>query len=236
MTYELALDAYRGPLDKLLELVEEKKLAITEISLAAVTADFLAYLKKLEAEKIDQILLADFLAVASKLILIKSKFLLPSLVTEEDELEIRDLEIRLRLYQEIKQAMILVKRSWQPLPQIFSREYLAQIGPVFYPPREVTAETLHSVLVGLFADFEKIFRPVAVIKTEIINLKAKIEEVFKKLTDRPLEFQKLSNRHSKNELIVLFLAILHLIKEQLILVNQPTHFREMTIVRKAKTD
>ena len=228
MTYELALDAYRGPLDKLLELVEEKKLAITEISLAAVTADFLAYLKKLEAEKIDQILLADFLAVASKLILIKSKFLLPSLVTEEDELEIRDLEIRLRLYQEIKQAMILVKRSWQPLPQIFSREYLAQIGPVFYPPREVTA--------GLFADFEKIFRPVAVIKTEIINLKAKIEEVFKKLTDRPLEFQKLSNRHSKNELIVLFLAILHLIKEQLILVNQPTHFREMTIVRKAKTD
>src|SRR3989344_9467667 len=124
MTYELALDAYRGPLDKLLELVEEKKLAITEISLAAVTADFLAYLKKLEAEKIDQILLADFLAVASKLILIKSKFLLPSLVTEEDELEIRDLEIRLRLYQEIKQAMILVKRSWQPLPQIFSREYL----------------------------------------------------------------------------------------------------------------
>ena len=60
--------------------------------------------------------------------------------------------------------------------------------------------------------------------------------VFKKLTDRPLEFQKLSNRHSKNELIVLFLAILHLIKEQLILVNQPTHFREMTIVRKAKTD
>lgn len=235
MTYELALDAYRGPLDKLLELVEEKKLAITEISLADVTADFLAYLRKLEAEKIDQILLADFLAVASKLILIKSKVLLPSLVTEEDELEIRDLETRLRLYQEIKQAMAAVKKGWQPLPQILSREYLAQIGPVFYPPREVTDKKLHSALANLFADFEKIFRPVAVVKREIINLKAKIEEVFRKLTDEPLEFQKLSKEHSKNELIVLFLAILHLIKEQLILVDQPTHFREMTIVRKAKT-
>ena len=51
MTYELALNGYKGPLDKLLELVEEKKLEITQISLAEVTADFLKYLKKLAASE-----------------------------------------------------------------------------------------------------------------------------------------------------------------------------------------
>ena len=87
MNYELTLEAYQGPLDKLLELVEAKKMEVTEISLAEVTADFLDYLKKLEAENVSQTLLADFLVIASKLIFIKSKILLPSLFAGEEETE-----------------------------------------------------------------------------------------------------------------------------------------------------
>lgn len=236
MNYELSLEAYRGPLDKLLELVEAKKLEITEISLAEVTADFLDYLKELETEKIDQMLLADFLAIASKLILIKSKILLPSLIAEEEEAEIQDLETRLRLYQEIKKVMILVKKEWQPLPQIWSREYLAGLGPVFYPPSQINPGILQQALDRIFADFEKIFKPIAVVKKEIINLKAKIEEIIKKLTENPISFQKLSQNHSREELIVLFLAVLHLIKEQLILVEQPEHFEEITIAKKTENN
>src|SRR3989338_9156814 len=99
--YEFKTEKFQGPLEKLLELIEDKKLEITEISLAEVTNDFLQYLKTLtdadnmqtnaegNAEQsgnlaVNQIeirenlrLLADFIAIASRLILIKSKSLLP---------------------------------------------------------------------------------------------------------------------------------------------------------------
>ena len=99
MPYELSLEYYKGPLDKLLELVEEKKLEITQISLAEVTADFLNYLKTLDESRANHSLIADFLVVASKLVLIKSKMLLPSLpLDEEEESDIRNLEERLKLF------------------------------------------------------------------------------------------------------------------------------------------
>ncbi|MEK7162430.1 MAG: segregation/condensation protein A, partial [Patescibacteria group bacterium] len=98
VTYELKLENYQGPLQKLLELIEEKKMEITIINLAEVTSSFFEYLKKLEALGMDHSLLADFLVIASKLLLIKSKVLLPSLpLTEEEESDIRGLESQLKL-------------------------------------------------------------------------------------------------------------------------------------------
>src|SRR3989338_1435977 len=100
-TYELKLNDFAGPLDKLLELIEGKKLEITKVNLAEVTADFVAYIKTID--NLHPKFLADFVAIASKLILIKSHTLLPSLLlSKEEEVEMRDLEDRLRLYKEFK--------------------------------------------------------------------------------------------------------------------------------------
>lgn len=233
MRYELKLDAYRGPLDKLLELVEEKKLEITQISLAEVTADFLEFLKELEKEGVDQSLVADFLVVASKLILIKSKVLLPSLtLSDEEESEIRDLETRLKIYEELKKAKEEVKRRWSENPQMGAREFLANLERVFYPPAKLTKEDLYKTFTKLVRELEVIFKPTETIKIEIIDLKTKIEEVLRKITEKPLEFRKLHGGGSRQELIVLFLAILHLIKDQLIRVEQKSHFEEMIIAKK----
>ena len=233
MRYELSLDAYKGPLDKLLELVEEKKLEITQISLAEVTADFLEFLKNLEKEGVDRSLVAEFLVIGSKLILIKSKILLPSLTLGgEEESEIRDLETRLKIYEELKKAREEVKKRWSENPQMGAREFLANLERVFYPPEKLTKEDLRNALAKLVQELETIFKPTETIKIEIINLKTKIEEVLRKITEEPLGFRKLHGNRSKQELIVLFLAILHLIKDQLIWVEQKSHFEEMTITKK----
>ena len=90
MNYEFKTEQFSGPIEKLLELIEEKKMEITELNLADVTADFLKYLEKLES--VESRLLADFIVVASKLLLIKSKAILPGLpITEEEEKDIKDL-------------------------------------------------------------------------------------------------------------------------------------------------
>ena len=77
MVYHAKLDKFEGPLNLLLELIEGQKLDITEVSLAKVADQFLDYIS--QKEKITLESLADFLTVASKLILIKSKALLPTL-------------------------------------------------------------------------------------------------------------------------------------------------------------
>ena len=77
MNYQVKLQQFAGPLDKLLQLIEERNLDITQVNLAEVTADFLSYVKNLE-QKTAPGIVADFLVVAAKLVLIKSKILLPN--------------------------------------------------------------------------------------------------------------------------------------------------------------
>ena len=235
MPYELKLEHYAGPLDKLLELVEGKKLEITLVNLAEVTGDFLNYLKKLEVESQNHVLIADFLTIASKLLLIKSKILIPSLALEEEETaDIQDLEKRLKIYQEFKKAQNNIKNNWNTLPKMDTREFLMMSGPIFYPPKSLEKARFEEVLLKLTGELEKIFKPKGIIKNEIISLKNKIAEVLKRLTETPLGFRKIHGEKSKSELVVLFLAILHLIKDQLVYAEQTSHFDDIKIAKAPK--
>ena len=96
--YEITTKEFSGPLDLLLQLVEKKNLEITEISLAQVTQDYVTYIGNQELVHPEE--LADFLVIASTLLLIKSKSLLPTLELEiEEQEEILDLENHLQLYK-----------------------------------------------------------------------------------------------------------------------------------------
>jgi len=235
MEHNINLEYYNGPLDKLLELIENKKLEITEVSLADVTADFLEYLGTLRVSSSEEdypSMLADFLLVASKLLLIKSKALLPSLeLSEEEETDLHAFETRLKLYQELKKTQNYIRNGWSPLPSMFAREFLMSSEMIFYPPSKISTELMRLSLESLVEQFKKIIRPREIIKIEIINLKQKIEEIMSRITNMPISFKKLSSTGCKSEIIVLFLAILHLVRQQIIDVTQTSHFEEMTIVR-----
>ncbi len=233
MNYDLFLEHYQGPLDKLLELIEEKKLEITLVSLAQVTADFLNYIKKLENDdEISRRLITDFISIASKLLVLKSKILMPSLELEEDEEnEIKNLEIRLKIYREIKQTQIFIRNQWKVKSQMFNRELLTGSGPLFYPPSKLTKEELYKVFFKIVEELERTLKPIETVKTEIINLQKKIEEIVKRLTEKPISLKSLRKQETRGELIALFLAILHLIKDQLIHVEQEKNFEEIQIAK-----
>lgn len=238
MAYSLTLDVYQGPLDKLLELIEAEALPITQVSLAKVTGGFLTHVEELQklhesGALVDPQLIADFLVIASKLILIKSKALMPSLeIAEEEESELHDLEARVRLYQELKGAREHLKRAWSPLPLEYSREFLQSMDVSFFPPSSVTPEVLATALRRLLGEVEKLMKPTASLKVEFANLKAKIEEVLTKVTESASKkFSELSGTAARGELVALFLAVLHLVKEQLIAVEQESSFSDMAIAR-----
>ena len=94
---------FEGPLELLLELIEEHKLSINEVSLSTISDEYIRYLETIGVK--DRESLSQFISIAATLMLIKSRTLLPGLtLTEEEEGNIDELEQRLRAYAEIKDA------------------------------------------------------------------------------------------------------------------------------------
>ena len=131
-TYTVVQQAFEGPLDLLLQYIESKKLDISAVSLSLVTQDFLQHLEALrkaaEGQEggtavVDIHVLVDFVSVASRLILIKSKSLLPSLaLSNEEEDKIVDLEKRLMLYQGVKDISLKIKEIFSKNTLYFKEE------------------------------------------------------------------------------------------------------------------
>jgi segregation and condensation protein A len=225
--YELSLENFSGPIEKLLELIEEKKLKITELNLAEVTADFLNYLKQIE--KVEPRLLADFVVVASRLLLIKSKALLPTLqITEEEEKDIKDLEARLRFYQQFKPAINLIKKMSEQSGISISRPLFFGRPAAFYPPKNLEIKDLHNAVKSIFETLEQFQKETKIVKLSLISLEEKIEEITKRIGEN-LKFHELTKEKPREEIIVLFLALLHLLAKQLIKVEQKEKFSDIII-------
>jgi segregation and condensation protein A len=256
MEYQTNVGEFSGPLEKLLELIEAQKLDISEVSLAKVTDDFLQYLDKFKAGldlsskdgvataeekfRIDLRVLADFISVASKLIFLKSKYLLPGLqLTQEEEADIKDLEDRLKIYQELKPAIKVINQLWQTSHKSFSREYFLGKGiplipgtTFFYPGNNLDVPTLNTSLAYVLKTIETYELETETIKEKIVTLEEKITEVLGRIQKAgDTNFKHLSGDRSRGEMIVVFLAVLHLAREQLVLLEQMEAFSDI-IVRK----
>jgi len=133
MTYRVKIEQFEGPLDLLLSLIEEQKLDIIKLSLAAVTDQYLEHIKNNQEIHLEN--LSDFLSVAAKLILIKSKALLPMLkLTDEEEEEIEDLTVKLREYKKFKEASLKIGQLDKFKKISLSREGYWGVKAFFYPP------------------------------------------------------------------------------------------------------
>ncbi|MDD5431235.1 MAG: segregation/condensation protein A [Candidatus Pacebacteria bacterium] len=231
MSYEYKNDKFSGPLDKLLELIEEKKLEITAFSLAEVTADFLSYLKNLAEETKHPSVIADFVVVASRLLLIKSKTLLPSLeLSKEEEGDIKDLETRLKIYKEYKNASVQIKQKWDENKQLFSRQFLQSMPTAFCPPPDLSINDLEKSIKNVVKELQTLVPEKQSIKKVLITLKGKMEELLERLQKKANQsFCDMSCQKSKIEVIMIFLAILHLLREKIIHAEQKGQFSDIII-------
>src|SRR3989344_7594620 len=133
---------FEGPLELLLDLIERRKLFINDISLAAVTDDYLAYLEGRKEAGAPLSEIAHFILIASTLLLIKSKSLLPSLsLTEEETESMEDLERRLRLYRRVKELAGEVGERWGK-NILWARSATRPVEIVFAPPPTLSSATL----------------------------------------------------------------------------------------------
>lgn len=214
--------AFEGPLDLLLDLIEKRKLLINDISLAAVTDEYLSRIQQMEEMPVGDT--ADFVSLAATLLLIKSRSLLPLLeLSGEEEQDIKQLEYRLAVYQIIKQAAKgLEKQSrGQALYEIESPSY----EPLFVPDPTVTLGSLRNAVSAIIESFPQFASLPSVAVKKIISL----EEVIEKLSQRvssafSLSFKEFSGHGKvgaeKGEVIVSFLALLELVKQGILRATQ----------------
>jgi segregation and condensation protein A len=231
-SYTIKTNNFEGPFNLLLSLVEQRKLFINDLSLASVTEDFLGYMNKLGGLSPTEI--TSFVLVASTLILIKSKSLLPNLsLTTEEEGDIKSLEERLRLYE-------LFTRLGGNIKNIFGKKII--FAPlerknetlVFLPDDKITKDSMMGFAKSALGSMpKKIFLPEVEVRKVI-----SIEEMIGKLTERiqnsiQMSFKdfagKVTTREEKVFMIVSFLAILELVRNGILDAIQENGFSDIII-------
>lgn len=228
--FKVQTEVFEGPLDLLLSLIEKRKLFINDISLSKVTDDYIEHIKNLQQFSIADS--ATFILIASTLLLIKSKSLLPTLdLSSEDQESIEDLEKRLKEYQRIKELSLHIKEMFGK--NVIFQQGVRQVQPVFSPQEGMTTNSLLSAIKDVLKSIPKVEAlPKAVVK-KVISL----EEMIGTLTTRiqssiRMSFKTFSNDYAmdksqKVNLIVSFLAMLELVKQGIIDVTQEKHFDDI---------
>ncbi len=230
---DIKIDKFRGPLGLLLQIIENEELDITEVSLARIADQYVKYIRS--SNDIDPDKMADFLVLAAKLLLIKSKALLPYLYPEEEE-EIEELEEQLRMYKEFIEATKQIEKMIGKKKFMFAREFnrkevLTNIN-TFSPPKNLKKNDLKELLEDLIIRVKPADEELEKGKIEDkINIEDKIRSIHNMLLNRiKVSFSSiLSGSKNKTEIIVNFLAMLELVKQRDAVVEQGELFGEIEV-------
>ncbi|MBI4276687.1 segregation/condensation protein A, partial [Candidatus Uhrbacteria bacterium] len=216
-------------LDLLLQLIEERKLTITQVSIATVADQYIAALHARATWNPDE--LADFLVIASKLILLKSKALLPTLDLQDDERVGDELEEQLKMYKAFLDASRHIHALVGRRQVAFARTAPVFAEPQFAPPRHMTMTILRTVYEQVLLGIEHLLPLPQTIVQKTISIHEKIAHVKDQLmAAMATTFQKLlGSSTSKTDVIVSFLALLELVKQRFIAVEQNELFHDIHI-------
>lgn len=230
MSYSVSLPQYAGPLHLLLELIEKKELPITDVSLAQVTDSYLAYVSAYEPPADE---LADFLVVASRLLLIKSHEILPREEALAEEAE-DTLAEQLELYKLFVQVADFLDARQQGTARCFARERADVLKPEgFIPPEGLTSVALSGAFKGLLKQLEPFFKLQQAAVERIVSVKERLSEIHEALLARArMTFRDLiGHGRSKVDIVVSFLALLELVKQKTVHAVQSGEFGDIEVKR-----
>lgn len=230
MPTDLKLEKFEGPLDLLLQLVDQEKLSITEIALAKVTEQFFSYLDKLEKNRPEE--LADFLVVAARLIYLKSHSLLQYAYPEEED-NGPGLADQLKLYKQYVEASKVVNGLWEANKIAYGRIEPPVKNKEFVLPANATTNNLYDSMLSLLKRLKPLEPLPKVAIDHSISIKQKIDSIRNLLKNgKEFSFKNLlSSAQNKTEVIVSFLAILELVKQQSIRFKQVNAFEDLLVTK-----
>lgn len=233
--YEINIETFQGPLDVLLGLISKQKVRIEDVSIAQITDQYMEYLK--EMEKLDMEITSEFIVMASVLLFIKSKSMLPKQSTEDDDTDPEE-ELRKRLieYKMIKEASILLSQREGEFAGIYSKlpEEIV-IDDSELEIKDISsfklAEAFQKILAKkpYLAPEETVMR----MKRDPMSITQAMDYIQFVLVDKPsVLFEEIFEKYNtKQEIVTLFIGMLELIKENIITVHQECTYAPITVLR-----
>ncbi|HMO78587.1 MAG TPA: ScpA family protein [Candidatus Paceibacterota bacterium] len=231
--FSIKTQVFEGPLDLLLNLIEKRKLLINDVSLAQITDDYINYLKNKESITIEN--QAHFILIASTLLLIKSKSLLPNLdLSDEEQKDIKDLETRLKIHKILKNFEPEISLMYLKNP-MFNKKNIVKKQIVFAPSKQINFDYIKNTILEIIKSLPKIEK----VANAIIKKTISLEEMIHRLTQRiknsiSMSFRDFSDYDKKDKvnIIVSFLAMLELVKEGIIETEQNNYTEDIKIQTK----
>lgn len=237
MKYNIQLQVYEGPLDLLYDLITKHKIDIKDISIIQITRQYLDYLDMLE--KIDLEVTSDFITMASKLLEVKSKYLLYKQRNNEEEQDPRnELVEKLVEYKKFKNAANDIKDSVNYIEDVFYRKKEEIIVEDTINLDGISLDSIMKILPHILkvnvdeSEEVKDEKLKKIVRSRIISVEEKMSYVRNIIKEKEsIRFINLIESNDKNEVIATFLSMLELIKTKEVVVVQDLFLGEILIKR-----
>jgi len=235
-TYKLKLENFEGPLDLLCHLIEKNKMNIYDISIVEITDQYLEYINSIKEDNLE--ITGDFLVMATNLLYLKSKELLPVPKQEEEEDSKEELIKKLVEYKQIKEAAEIMKQNTEEYSKLYYKE--AEDIEIKIEKR-IEKEYDSNIIPNIFLKIAKLNMNKLnhnaddvniLIERNKVTVRSKIKEILKTLIKHnKMIFNKvfsLQNR-SRSEVVTAFLAMLELSRSNKIKITQEYTYADIQI-------
>lgn len=238
--YAIKLDNFEGPLDLLCHLVDKNKMDINQIKISEITDQYIDYINKMQELNLD--VTSEFILMASTLLFIKSKSLLPKQVEDEAELTEKELVHRIIEYKKYKE----ISKKLKELYQVYSKRFYKVPDKIELPARKLEQNYSKDLIEQSYKNLleknkSKINKNAINIEkiaiTETVTVTSKVKDIFKELIKKPrFIFSKLcsAKKYTRLETVTAFSGILELTRRNKIKAQQEKNFGDIIVEKASK--
>ena len=229
--FRIKTDQFEGPLGLLLEMIKSRKLLINEISLSTIADEYIEYI----SERPEYVMAhnAEFLVIASTLLLLKSKSLLSQLMlTNDEEEDVQELQRRLKLYDYFQTLAKDLKISFFGSNSQYRKSKASKITQEikFAPDNRTDIANLHKSMMQLNTTLPKPKKEYKASMKKIVSLQEMTMIVYDRVKNElQFSFTKFTENRTREDTIVGFLAVLELFKQGNVSLMQDQRYEDITV-------
>ena len=238
--YEIRLDNFEGPLDLLCHLVDKNKMDIHEVNITKITDQYIEYINAMKELNLD--IASEFVLMASTLLYIKSKSLLPKQVEDEGELTEEELIHRIIEYKKYKE----ISNKFKEMYLQYSKRFFKLPENIELPKRKLEENYTVNLIENAYKEIinknkEKInvnaYNIEKIAITETVTVASKVKDIFRELINKPrFIFNKLckTKKYNKLETVTAFTGLLELTRRKKVKANQEKIFGDIMVEKSKK--
>ena len=235
--YEIKIDNFEGPLDLLCHLIEKNKLDIFEVKISDITDQYIDYINAMEKMNLE--VTSEFLIMASTLLYLKSKTLLPKDSEDEEELTEEELLQRIIDYKKYKEISNKLKENYE----IYSKRIFKLPDEIQLPKQQLERNYEKSIISEMYEKVvnnnkvrinknAKNIQKIAI--TDTYTVGSKVKDMYRELIrNKKFVFNRLFSvkKHNKNEVVTAFTGLLEMSRRSKVLTEQNELFGDITVIK-----